>query len=113
MFRVLNSYKQVILMASLFQVCLAKRPFKVFHHANLSIRTASVNRTFSDKATLEHSSPQLFGRYVIEYNRAILPNGQGNIVVGGQDALCSLNGVNFIHYHSLITLLQCLKALTI
>jgi adenine-specific DNA-methyltransferase len=41
-----DDYKRSILMASLFQACLAKRPFNLFHRANLNIRTASVERIF-------------------------------------------------------------------
>jgi len=95
--RVENKYKQAILMASLFQACLTKRPFNLFHRANLNIRTASVRRTFGNKTTWEHPFPELFSRYVIEYNKAIFSNGQENRVVGGHDALSSPNGVDLVY----------------
>ena len=92
-----NKYKQAILMASLFQACLAKRPFNLFHRANLNIRTASVMRTFGNKTTWEHPFPELFSRYVTEYNKAIFPNGQKNKVIGGRDALSAPNGVDSVY----------------
>lgn len=92
-----NKYKQAILMASLFQACLAKRPFNLFHRANLNIRTASVRRTFGNKTTWEHPFSKLFSRYAIEYNKAIFSNGQENRVVGGYDALSAPNGVDLVY----------------
>jgi len=95
--KVENKYKQAILMASLCQACLAKRPFNLFHRANLNIRTASVRRTFGNKTTWEHPFSELFSKYVIEYNRAIFSNGQENRVVGGYDALSAPNGVDLVY----------------
>ncbi len=95
--KVENKYRQAILMASLFQACLAKRPFNLFHRANLNLRTASVRRTFGNKTTWEHPFPELFSKYVIEYNKAIFPNGQGNRVIGGYDALFAPKGVDLVY----------------
>lgn len=95
--RVEDKYKQAILMASLFQACLAKRPFNLFHRANLNIRTASVRRTFGNKTTWERPFPELFRRYVAEYNKAIFSNSQENRVVGGYDALLAPNGVDLVY----------------
>jgi len=95
--RVENKYKQAILMSSLFQACLAKRPFNLFHRANLNIRTASVRRTFGNKTTWERPFPELFKKYVIEYNKAIFPNGQENKVVGGYDAFFAPNSVDLVY----------------
>lgn len=53
-----NPYKRSILLASLFQACLAKRPFNLFHRANLYLRTSKVKRTFGNKTTWEHPFPE-------------------------------------------------------
>jgi len=82
---------------SLFQACLAKRPFNLFHRANLNIRLASVKRSFGNKTTWEHPFSELFNKYVIEYNKAIFSNGQENRVVGGYDALSAPNGVDLVY----------------
>ena len=84
-------------MASLFQACLAKRPFNLFHRANLNIRLASVERSFGNKTTWEHPFYELFNRYIVEYNRAIFSNDQENSVVGGYDALSAPNGVDLVY----------------
>jgi adenine-specific DNA-methyltransferase len=95
--RIENKYKRAILMAALFQACLAKRPFNLFHRANLYIRTANVNRTFYNKTTWERPFPELLKRYVAEYNNAIFSNGKRNKVIGGWDALFSPNGVDLVY----------------
>lgn len=82
-----NEYKRAILMASLFQACLAKRPFNLFHRENLYIRTAKVNRSFGNKTTWETPFSTLLKRYVLQYNNAIFSNGRKNKVIGGYHAL--------------------------
>jgi len=90
-------HKQSILMASLFQACLAKRPFSLFHRANLYMRTASVRRTFGNKTTWEHPFPELLRRYAAEYNGAVFSNGRRNRVIGGFGALSAPNGVDLVY----------------
>jgi len=92
-----NRHKQAILMAALFQACLAKRPFNLFHRTNLNIRTRNVARTFGNKTTWERPFEELFRRYVREYNAAVLDNGQANKVVGGYDAFQCPNGVDLVY----------------
>jgi len=95
--KVENQYKKAIFMAGLFQASLAKRPFNLFHRANLNIRQASVSRTFGNKTTWERPFPELFRRYVAEYNDAVFSNGRKNKVVGGHDALLAPNGVDLVY----------------
>jgi adenine-specific DNA methylase len=92
-----DHYKRAILLASLFQACLAKRPFNLFHRANLYMRTASVERTFYNKTTWDRPFPELVKRYVYEYNKAIFSNGKKNRVIGGFDALSAPNGVDLVY----------------
>lgn len=95
--QVRDRYKRSILMASLFQACLAKRPFNLFHRANLYIRTNSVKRSFGNKTTWEHPFPKLFARYIVEYNKAVFSNDKNNKVIGGYDALSTPNGVDLVY----------------
>ncbi len=44
-------YKRAIALYALFQTCLVKRPFNLFHRRNLSIRLAKVERSFGNKVT--------------------------------------------------------------
>lgn len=92
-----NDYKRAILLSGLFQACLAKRPFNLFHRANLYIRTANVSRTFGNKATWETPFPDLLKRFVYEYNKAIFDNGKSNKVIGGYDALKAPNRVDLVY----------------
>lgn len=57
----------------LFQACLKKRPFNLFHRANLSIRlNESVSRSFGNKATWERSFEELmFQSYTELSNRLV------------------------------------------
>lgn len=95
-----NRFKRAILFASLFQACLAKRPFNLFHRANLYIRTADVKRTFGNKTTWETPFPDLLKRYVQEYNCAVFSNRRKNKVIGGFDALSTPNGVDMVYIDS-------------
>ena len=92
-----DPYRRAILMASLFQACLAKRPFNLFHRANLYLRTANVRRTFGNKTTWDRPFPELLKRYVLEYNRAVFSNDKKNKVVGGYGALSAPNGVHLVY----------------
>jgi adenine-specific DNA-methyltransferase len=89
--------KRAILLSSLFQACLAKRPFNLFHRANLNIRVATVERTFGNKTTWERPFSELLKRYVAEYNNAVFDNGQDNRVIGGYDSLAAPNGVDLVY----------------
>jgi adenine-specific DNA methylase len=96
-YRVRNKYKRAILFASLFQACLSKRPFNLFHRANLYIRTNNVSRTFGNKTTWEKPFEVLFRKYISEYNQAVFDNGEKNKVIGGHDALSAPNGVDLVY----------------
>lgn len=95
--QVKNKYKRAILLSALFQACLAKRPFNLFHRANLYIRTNNVNRSFGNKTTWEHAFEDLVTKYVYEYNKAIFDNGKKNRVIGGYDALNCPNAVDLVY----------------
>jgi adenine-specific DNA-methyltransferase len=92
-----NPYKRAILTSCLFQACLAKRPFNLFHRVNLYIRTNRVKRSFGNKTTWERPFEELLRRYVAEYNAAIFDNGKANRVVGGYDAFECPNGVDLVY----------------
>lgn len=95
--RIKNRYKQSILLSALFQACLAKRPFNLFHRANLYIRTNKVARSFGNKTTWERPFEHLVKKYVHEYNNCIFDNGESNRVIGGYDALNCPNGVDLVY----------------
>lgn len=82
-----NEYQKSILFSSLFQACLIKRPFNLFHRNNLNLRTNDVERKFGNKTTWETSFRKHFLKFVREHNEAIFDNGRSNKVLKGYDAL--------------------------
>lgn len=89
--------KKAMLMVALFQSCLSKRPYNLFHRANLYMRTADVRRSFGNKKTWETPFPVLMRRFIAEYNRTIFSNDRCNEVVGGCDAFSVPNGVDLVY----------------
>jgi adenine-specific DNA-methyltransferase len=62
----------------LFQSCLMKRPFNLFHRKNLDIRTRDVNRSFGNKTSWETPFSELFYRFGKELNQCVFDNGKDN-----------------------------------
>jgi adenine-specific DNA methylase len=73
-----NEYKRAIANSALAQSCLAKRPYNLFHRANLYMRTDDVERSFGNKTTWDKPFPEHFKANVEEYNDAVFDNGREN-----------------------------------
>lgn len=71
-------YKKALSTSALFQACLIKRPYNLFHRANLYMRFADVRRSFGNKATWDKPFPEHFKKFVDEYNSCIFSNGRKN-----------------------------------
>lgn len=82
-----DKYQRAILFSALYQACLIKRPFNLFHRKNLKIRTTDVKRNFGNKTTWETSFRKHFLKFINEHNKAVFDNKRRNIVIGGYDAL--------------------------
>lgn len=59
-------YKKAIAYNALFQSCLAKRPYNLFHRKNLEMRTRDVVRGFGNKATWDRPFSEHFRTFVNE-----------------------------------------------
>ncbi|MBE6426428.1 MAG: DNA methyltransferase [Planctomycetaceae bacterium] len=70
-----NEYQRAIAYFALFQACIAKRPYNLFHRANLYVRLSEVKRTFGNKTTWDRPFQEHFTKYIQEANRAIFSNG--------------------------------------
>lgn len=70
-----NPYKQALAYFALFQACLSKRPYNLFHRKNLELRLRPVARTFGNKTTWDTPFEALFRRFAEEANRAVFDNG--------------------------------------
>jgi len=73
-----NIYKKAIAYFALFQSCVIKRPYNLFHRKNLYMRTAKVKRSFGNKITWDTPFPVHFVRFVEQANESIFDNGQKN-----------------------------------
>ena len=52
----------------LFQSCMIKRPFNIFHRRNLNLRTGFTEANFGNKTTWEQSFESLFRKFTKELN---------------------------------------------
>lgn len=73
-----DRYKQALAYYALFQACVIKRPYNLFHRKNLYMRTAKVERSFGNKKTWDTSFETHFKRFVSEGNKAVFDNSRGN-----------------------------------
>lgn len=64
-------YKKAIAYNALFQSCLSKRPYNLFHRKNLEMRTRDVDRGFGNKVTWDKPFQEHFRFFVKEINGSI------------------------------------------
>lgn len=69
-----NEYKQAIAWFALFQSCIIKRPYNLFHRKNLYVRTNEVERNFGNKKTWDTPFEEHFKKFVEEANNAVFNN---------------------------------------
>ena len=62
----------------LFQSLIMKRPYNLFHRANLYMRTAEVERNFGNKATWEKPLRVAFEEVAENLNKGVFDNGRAN-----------------------------------
>jgi adenine-specific DNA methylase len=74
-----NEYKQAVAYFALFQSCIIKRPYNLFHRKNLYVRTQDVERSFGNKTTWDTPFETHFRNFVEEANNAVFSNGGVNI----------------------------------
>ena len=71
-----DNYKQALAYYALFQACIIKRPYNLFHRKNLYIRTADVERSFGNKKTWDTPFENHFIKFAKEANDAVFDNGE-------------------------------------
>ncbi len=69
--RLTDRYQRAIAYYALFQACIAKRPYNLFHRRNLYMRTADVQRSFGNKATWDTPINEHFRRHAAAANGAV------------------------------------------
>ena len=63
--------KEGLALFALFQACIIKRPFNLFHRKNLYLRFSDVKRNFGNKATWDRPFEDHFKQFVHEANHAV------------------------------------------
>lgn len=63
----------------LFQSCIIKRPYNLFHRNNLYMRQNFTSGNFGNKKTWERSFEELFIRFIDELNRVTFENDKNNL----------------------------------
>ncbi|MGO9008800.1 MAG: DNA adenine methylase [Bryobacteraceae bacterium] len=69
-------YKRALLYYALFQSCLIKRPFNLFHRRNLYLRLARVERQFGNKTSWEIPFRERFIAFCNEANLSVFKGAQ-------------------------------------
>jgi adenine-specific DNA-methyltransferase len=92
-----NQYKQSLTLFALFQACLIKRPYNLFHRANLYMRTAKVERSFGNKTSWDTPFETHFRNFVREANLAVFDNGCVNSAIC-VDALDTPTGADLVYF---------------
>lgn len=80
--KVENKYKKAILLSALYQTCLIKRPFNLFHRNNLYLRKNHKKSKFSNHVTWNKNIDDYFIKFINEYNDAVFDNGRNNKALG-------------------------------
>ncbi|MCG2759908.1 MAG: DNA adenine methylase, partial [Candidatus Delongbacteria bacterium] len=73
-----NKYKQALAFFALFQACIIKRPYNLFHRKNLYVRIAEVERSFGNKKTWDTPFEDHFVKFFNEANNAVYDNKKNN-----------------------------------
>jgi len=76
-----DKYKMAIAFNALFQSCIIKRPFGIWHRANLYFRENKNNKpqSFGNGSSWERPFEIYFKRFIHEINNAIFSNGKFNM----------------------------------
>jgi len=72
----------------LFQSCIIKRPYNLFHRNNLNLRVNYTNGSFGNKKTWERTFEELFLRFLNELNEFCFDNGRKNIAINSSALDC-------------------------
>jgi len=74
--QVSGRYQRAILWSALSQAALIKRPYNLFHRANLNMRQRKVERSFGNKVTWDRPFAHYLQRFVAEFNAAVFDSEQ-------------------------------------
>lgn len=76
-----NENKRLSAFYILYQSCIIRRPYNLFHRNNLSMRTNYSGGNFGNKTTWERTFEELFERFLKELDEVCFDNGRVNIAL--------------------------------
>lgn len=79
-FALKNDTKKSMFFWALYQACISKRPYNLFHRKNLHIRTRDVVRSFGNKSTWDTPFEVHFKKFITQANDAVFCNGHPHTV---------------------------------
>ena len=85
-----NEFEKASAYYVLFQTCLIKRPFNLFHRKNLSLRTNHTISNFGNKTTWEKSFHELFKQFVNELKEIQFNNDKINNITNFSALNCDI-----------------------
>lgn len=91
-----NEYKRAVAWFALFQSCIIKRPYNLFHRKNLYVRQMDVRRSFGNKKTWDTPFETHFRTFVREANQAVFNNGE-SCAVSNLDALTIRDAYDLVY----------------
>jgi adenine-specific DNA-methyltransferase len=94
----LNEEKRNVFLYCLFQACLQKRPFNLFHRANLNLRLKlSQKRSFGNLSTWNTSFTALIQKAFLELNSSLYDSGKTHRVLESRDVCELRNGYDLVY----------------
>ncbi len=88
--------KKALAYFGVFQACIIKRPYNLFHRANLYMRNADVERSFGNKTSWDTPFETHFRAFIAEANNAVYSNGRNNRALC-MDALDTPVGADLVY----------------
>lgn len=77
----IEQYKKAIAFSAFAQSALKKRPFNLFHRANLYLRLNNVKRSFGNKTSWDGSFDKYFRDFSNENNNSVFNNDKKNKIL--------------------------------
>lgn len=81
-------HKKSLALHALYQACLKKRPYNLFHRKNLVLRTRNVARSFGNKVTWERPLRDHLAASAEEANQAVFASGRHHSALRGDALQC-------------------------
>lgn len=86
-----DRFERALAWHALFQACLKKRPYALFHRANLALRTRDVARSFGNKTSWDAPLERHFREALAEAHAALVDDGRTHVATHLDALACPLD----------------------